>query len=296
MEGDNVKVVYADGTDPVLKGIKYFMRGRRGRAFVLRHLLNAFPGLNNASLCVDKVLIPLDLTLDADIGYFYDDGIGHEEFYQQVLLALVERDTVFYDVGSNLGYYSFLLAGRVRQVYAFEPNPQMVSRIRGVIDTFHLENVMISPIGLGDSRGVLDYYLDPSRHNLGSFLPGKHDFPHQKIEVTSLDEFISTNQAILPTIIKIDTEGFELKVLEGYSGLLEHLPVVILEWISAQDNEAERLSELGKIANGSYELFKIGHAHKLVPLAVSGFTDYSNLLLLPKGSDFMDRIRHWISK
>ena len=56
-------------------------------------------------------------------------GGRYEEHNTNLLLSFTAPETVFLDIGANIGYFSLLLAQRLSgqgHVYAFEPHPQFV--------------------------------------------------------------------------------------------------------------------------------------------------------------------------
>ncbi len=132
--------------------------------------------------------------------------------------AKLSQTGVMLDVGAHHGtsLLPFALAGW--QVYAFEPDPQN----RAVLEanTADLTNVHIDPRALSDhsEQGAAFFQSSQSSgvSSLMSFLPS-----HQastSVDVTTLenilDEIAMPAQAV--DFLKVDTEGYDLMVLQGW--------------------------------------------------------------------------------
>lgn len=204
---------------------------KRGKAFIVRKLISLFPVLNKAYFEINGVQITLDLSKSSECTIFLNECMQHELGYEAILEQLTETDTVFYDIGANIGYYSFKLAKSVKQIYSFEPNPYLGNKLRNVIDKNELPNVKIFEIGVSNKEEILDLVFDSLKgnHGCGSFLgEGKNKV---SVKTISLDDIIETHTLLTPTILKVDVEGFEINVFKGYKMLNIHKPIVFFEWI-----------------------------------------------------------------
>ena len=118
-------------------------------------------------------------------------------------------------MGANCGLYSAMFSERVGptgHVFAFEPSPQNQDRLRAVVDT--LPNVTIVPLALGERRAVA--YMNQGSDPVGATSQVSADASAgPAVSVECGDEVISSGVAGLPSVIKIDTEGYEVEVLRG---------------------------------------------------------------------------------
>lgn len=151
-------------------------------------------------------------------------------FYELTLLEalrphLKPGDLVI-DAGANVGNHSLFFAGVCGcRVMAFEPVPQAFDVLQRNIARNGLGD-LITPyrMALGAEAGVAQVNLDAAGNNLGSATlnPGVGD-----LEVARLDKLVPSEG---PTLIKIDTEGWDLAVLQGASGVLARAhPLVCIE-------------------------------------------------------------------
>lgn len=144
-----------------------------------------------------------------------------------LLKMLTARDgSIFFDVGANIGAFT-LVASEQRQcrVFAFEPHPKTFRRLQDNVALNGRDNVTLVNAALSnhDGTAVLSDNVESStNHLVGDAQSG--------ITIRSLrgDDFCRTS-SVRPTVIKIDVEGFELEVLEGFGAVLEHVGVVFVE-------------------------------------------------------------------
>src|SRR6516225_1656379 len=53
----------------------------------------------------------------------------HEPVVQNILRKVITKDTVFYDVGAHIGFFSLPVGRVAARVIAFEPDPESVERL-----------------------------------------------------------------------------------------------------------------------------------------------------------------------
>jgi FkbM family methyltransferase len=146
------------------------------------------------------------------------------------------RGGLFVDVGAYLGTYSVRLSSHFRRVYAFEPNPNIVPRLRKRIEDRSRHNITVFPIALSDANGQADFYVDIHRGFDGSadtllrvfkYNPGEligagpaHTYLGKEsvmVSTATYDSQIHENA----DLVKIDVEGAEFQVLKGARHALE---------------------------------------------------------------------------
>lgn len=146
------------------------------------------------------------------------------------LIDELRPDDVFYDIGANIGLYAALVADVVETaVVAFEPHPVNADRLE--------ENVALNDaaidvyrLALATSEGSTELTLDPgfplertgsAGHTLLSDYY-HHDDNLDTVSVTKRrgDNLVADEELSPPTVLKIDVEGTELDVLEGFESTL----------------------------------------------------------------------------
>lgn len=171
---------------------------------------------------------------------------------QEVVTSHLRPGMVFYDLGANIGRFSLIVGraiGPQGKVFAFEPDPALITRLQRAVERNRLGNVEVVPMGVWSSSKMLEFHQagpGSPEGGTGSFLGD--DNPGEKIQVrcVSLDDFVRT--APPPGGIKCDVEGAEVEVLRGAEKTLrEHHPWILCE-LHAPENELalrDILSRLG---------------------------------------------------
>ncbi|HEX3470821.1 MAG TPA: FkbM family methyltransferase [Silvibacterium sp.] len=168
---------------------------------------------------------------------------------------MVKPGAVVWDIGANLGLFSFAaagLAGPSGKIFAVEPDIYLVNLLRrsSRLNNDQAAPVTVIPCAAADSL-ALETFNIAQRARASNFLSGYGSSQAggiretQRVLTVTLD-WLAT-QIPPPNLIKIDTEGADLRVLHGASQLLrEKKPDILFE---AQDSIAGEattfLSDLG---------------------------------------------------
>ena len=140
----------------------------------------------------------------------------------------------FLDLGDNIGYFSVIAAGLVKdngQVQTFEPMPENLTRLRKNLAPFPW--AMAQPYAVGNvTEEVPIYYSDKEagwasihdQHGLGN-LPC-----NSTVSVIRLDDWLQRNSVNRLDFIRLDIEGSELDALLGARRMLCHFhPTIVAE-------------------------------------------------------------------
>lgn len=186
--------------------------------------------------------------------------------YEWPISSFIERalkvrgpDAVFFDVGANVGLHSLPASRFAKVVHAFDPFPAVLDVLRRRLADNAITNVTVHPVGLGETSGSAPYYMHPitSMQGSGSFLFADRPAADQ-LPIVCGDDYVEQNQLPLPDVIKIDTEGYDIRVLAGLKRTLaKSRPAVIMEVLDAQHEELKRLGGLNSILPEGYEVFAL---------------------------------------
>lgn len=168
--------------------------------------------------------------LDGTVTEVDYDKPKYEPHTVEVVKRLIQPGWCCYDLGANIGYYTYLLAqltGPGGLVVAFEPWPPLAEcLLAGQVEKMH-SSIVTMCAGLADvsehgravRRGVDWELLDG---------PGG-----QLVDLITLDKFVfdaSAMQNIRPHFMKIDIDGYESRALRGAVRVLrEHKPLIVIE-------------------------------------------------------------------
>jgi len=146
------------------------------------------------------------------------------------LLAQIKENDIVYDVGAHYGVYSLFAARRGARVFAFEPNPACHSFFMRNAVANRLESMItLAPVALSDTTGTMTLHqgegvgmLDPVAVATckGSVVP---------VSLVRADGYSKQQGWPTPTVLKIDVEGYESAVLDGFGVLLNDVRVVLCE-------------------------------------------------------------------
>ena len=139
----------------------------------------------------------------------------HEHIEMIFLLHVLQADDHFVDIGANVGSYSMLAAGvRNATVIAIEPVPSTFVKLNLNMRINDLQNrVEAKQIGVAANRGTARFTVND---NCKNHMVGGDQDTAEAVEVSTetLDEICDKK---IPTLIKIDVEGFETEVVNGES-------------------------------------------------------------------------------
>jgi FkbM family methyltransferase len=183
---------------------------------------------------VHGFLLQLDLK-DPVQRWIYFFSTYDERYEAEMVRRLLDPNEVFWDVGANIGYFSLLAAGALRntgQVVAFEPGRIAYRRLLTNIALNEFGNITPVNLAVLDRAGEVTLYLAADTADGGANVFGALAATAQSesCQAISLDEFCRNRNFPFPDFIKIDVEGAELQVLCGaQETLLASRPLLLLE-------------------------------------------------------------------
>lgn len=160
-------------------------------------------------------------------GLEFRDPTGELEIITDLLGAA--DGATFFDIGANIGLYSILVGvfDPDGSVFAFEPFPETVARLRRNSDTFAAAiTVFELAVSDTDGNGSLQLADSPTDHHLRS--EGDDETDSIPVQTTTIDRLRQNGDVPEPDIVKIDVEGAELDVLHGMEETLSTADRVIL--------------------------------------------------------------------
>lgn len=173
-------------------------------------------------------------------------------------------DSIFLDIGANIGLYSLALAQHFSEQYAFEANPITHRVLEANLMLTKSTNTHGINIAVSDRTGGSLVYV-PENGNLGwaTLNASHHDIPVSSIEIEcdTLDN-IAQRFAIDPSrvkLIKIDVEGHEYHVIKGAEGILRQSHPAVLCEILTDEYGAPLISLLREIGYDTFYTFKRKH-------------------------------------
>ncbi len=173
---------------------------------------------------------------DEEVGREIYYGGVHESAETAFLRSRVEQDSVCFDIGANVGYYSLLFAAVASHgtVHSFEPVPLNFYVLCTNRLLNHFSNLVANPCAVGDSNGNVAFVV--ARDSAFSSFVDTGIKPRAteiSVPITRLDAYCEANNVAKIDVLKADVEGAEEKVLAGATTLLadrsRHPRTVMLE-------------------------------------------------------------------
>lgn len=167
-------------------------------------------------------------------------------------------ELVLYDVGSNIGLYSHLVASILdpRRVIAFEPTPATANTSRRIARRNRLA-VDVVEAAVGEVAGTAQLFLSPVSDASNSLVEGfRNTTESTEVEVVTVDGYVQRS-GLVPSVLKIDVETFEREVLRGARATIErHRPVIIIEVLKrkGRDHGVELTEEMSGLGYHYYAL------------------------------------------
>jgi FkbM family methyltransferase len=184
--------------------------------------------------------------------------------YEPELTALVDillpSDGVYYDVGSNWGYLSISAATRPGfrgKVHAFEPFPSTFADLQSIVNQAGLsDRIQLHNQAVSDQPGTTGMHLANPLHSGWATMDDSSGSSARRgtIPVTTLDSL----KIAPPTVLKIDAERAEAKVLKGAKNLIaQHHPFIIFESLRNMADVNQTLEPLWILQDAGYSFFRL---------------------------------------
>lgn len=187
----------------------------RGAPLLVSFLMRIFPFLKRtAVLSVNETQCHLDMCYRTHLAFLLRP---FETIESNVVMHILRQGDVFFDIGSNWGYYAFLGSAAVGQrgrVVAVEANPVTFARLLKMIRISGLDNVTPFNLAVSNITGEsISISLPWYRVDTGGFMVENRT--KGTIRTRTLDLLWFQMGTPLVRMVKIDTEGAEPLILDG---------------------------------------------------------------------------------
>jgi FkbM family methyltransferase len=188
---------------------------------------------------------------------------------RRLLIETLHPGGVFFDIGANVGFYSFWVWSHFKdqvRIEAFEPDPEICRRIRFNVAANDIHSLHLNPVALSDREGVAR--LKIGEKNRGTNRLGTQAEEGVEVEMISLNEFVRRRGITSIDAMKIDVEGHETTILGHF---FTHAPrsvfprLLICETLDSMQN-VDPLRML--IENAGYRLVARGRMNTVFRLPI----------------------------
>lgn len=187
-----------------------------------------------------------------------------------LILKLLKPGDMFVDVGANIGFFTVLgsrAVGPTGRVLAFEPLAAARAELERNIRLNQCRNVVVHDEAVSDRESTNDYYAGPEDHQgISSLRSLSNASAVGQVQTIRLDDRIPTDHVV--TLVKIDVEGAEYRVLDGFTErLILDRPDLIIEVTDAYLRELGNSSRTlrARLTSLGYQMYLIDE-DRLIPV------------------------------
>lgn len=141
------------------------------------------------------------------------------------------------DIGSNKGQFILLTKGLFKNLffYSFEPQKSQIKIQKKIFEK--LNNIKYFNFALGKKKSIKKFYIT-NRNDSSSFfkisnnLKKNKDYKiikEEKIIIKRVSKVLNLRKIKKPIIVKIDVQGYEKNVLEGFGKSIKYIDFFIIE-------------------------------------------------------------------
>ena len=168
-----------------------------------------------------------------------------------IISQQLSEDSVFFDIGSNVGYFSLLAAVKAYKghVHSFEPDRLTFDYAESIRQINNLPNWTANNQGVSERTETLFYSSGPT--STTGIITSEGG---EVMSIISIDDYVNQKSLHRIDLIKIDVEGYGGHVLQGaVETLMRFKPAILME-LHAGTNEFEYFQ---KLVSPHYNLFTI---------------------------------------
>jgi len=206
---------------------------------------------------------------------------GEEQFFT----SIKDKINLIFDVGCRSDSEFICFNG---EVHYFDPVSEFIEKLKGQknINTHSYFN----NFGLGDENNQIYYY---SRYQ--SFYDrinscGISDNANKIVlDIKKGKDYVINNGIKMIDFLKIDTEGYELKVLQGFDDFLENVKIIQFEYGGTFLDNNTRLIDVINYLEGK-GFYKFSYLTNNGPILITDFSDhykYCNIVCINKNSNLV---------
>lgn len=190
--------------------------------------------------------------------YNYFEKLTQNDFTKYLKKYVNNNNINVFDIGCYKGTFSekikYSFNNKKINFYLFDPNPNLKT-----------EKFKINKVGISNKNGEELFYLNNLLPHSGSSINrlvkndilwnfsrnflffNNRNYKKIKIKVQKLDVFCKKNNIRKIDILKIDTEGHEIKVIQGASKILKNTKIVLVEILETKKNYLKKFNKINKL-------------------------------------------------
>jgi len=199
----------------------------------------------------------------------------HEPITTEKTLEVLKEGMVCLDIGSNIGYYTLLeskAVGNSGKVIAVEPSPRNFDFLKNNLKLEKVTNVEAYNLAIGDKDGEVKFAIS-DRSNLGYVISDDQDLIERtsekvskkpkmtrtlmviKVPMKKIDSFLEEKKLERLDFVRMDIEGFEIKLFEGFwNTITKFKPIIQMEFHNYLFDKEIKIRFFQKLKEKGYEI------------------------------------------
>ena len=158
------------------------------------------------------------------------------------LLGMLDNESVIFDIGANLGWYTLNLKKdmKTRKIYSFEPIKETFDKLKQNLYINEIDENNIFNFGFFNENKKIEFFYDILASGASSLADLREVKTTQKVEcnVRRMDDFVKDENINRIDFIKCDVEGSELFVYQGGIESIDRIkPIVFSEMLRKWSNK-----------------------------------------------------------
>ena len=158
---------------------------------------------------------------------------GFSETAKIKLLSLVQKGFNIIDVGANMGETTLnfaKLVGNTGKVLSLEPDPGNFRKLSENIYQNNFSNIKLLNIGAGNQHSFFNLSMADINNTGKNRVRETSESKENMVEINTLESITAKENITKVDFIKIDVEGYEMKVLQGAENIINtHKPILFIE-------------------------------------------------------------------
>lgn len=172
----------------------------------------------------------------------------------------LQHNSVIFDIGANVGTFLYHLEDKLKpqNIYGFEPNKKLNSRLKRLFPLMHIHSVALSDENTTAEFKVpiINGKMIASRGTLNTSYKekGEEKSYTEKVEVIKLDDWAKKEAITKLDFIKIDVEGNEMKTLNGARGTIEKFKPTLMVEMEQRHHNTPIWNEIAEVASWGFDV------------------------------------------
>jgi FkbM family methyltransferase len=204
--------------------------GKSPRSFLSKLVPNPYQYTVGSFRLINRNGIKMKIDISDYIGHYLYFGFNDIDINK--LYKLCSEGSNAIDIGTNIGWVAHNLAriSKTGKVFGFEPDPFNYDRCTENIALNNFINLTVFPWGLGFIDATIGMEVRTPSNLGGNRIAPAGSKNTREVQIKRLDNVPPVQALNKIDLIKIDVEGYELKVLKGAEQTIrKHHPVLFIE-------------------------------------------------------------------